>query len=286
MISNLHVLVAGATGNQGGAVARALLRRGHRVRAVVRDPNSASARALVELGADLAQATYNDRASLTEAARGVDSAFMVTAPAAGVENEVEQGYAQADALADASVSHVVFSSVGSAHRQTGIPHFDSKFRTEQRLNSRGIPHTVSGPTYFMENLLFPDTVSGIAAGTPGTAMPGDRKLQMQAVSDIGEFSASLLERRDDVIGRRIDIAADELSGHKIAAVLSGVTGVPVSYQALSPDMFRPAMEDMALMFEWFDRVSYEANIESLRIEFSDVPWLRFEAWAKTQKWAQ
>ena len=183
-------------------------------------------------------------------------------PAAGIENEVEQGFAKADAFADAKVGHVVFSSVGSAHRQTGIPHFDSKFRIEQRLKARGIPHTVSGPAYFMENLLFPDTVSGIASGTLGIAMPADRKLQMQAVSDIGEFSASLFERRDDVIGKRIDIAADELSGNELAAILANVTGKPVSYLALSPDIFRPAMEDLALMVEWFDRVGYEANIES------------------------
>lgn len=284
MTSDLLVLVAGATGNQGGATARALIRRGHRVRAVVRDPNAASARTLAELGAELVQASYDDRASLTEAARGVDSAFMVTTPAAGIENEIKQGFAQADAYADAKVDHVVYSSVGSAHRQTGIPHFDSKFRIEQRLQSLGIPHTVSGPAYFMENLLFPDTVSGIASGALGIAMPADRPLQMQAVSDIGEFSASLFERGAVVIGKRIDIAADELTGHELAAILSSVTGKPVSYQALSPDIFRPQMEDMALMFEWFDRVGYEANVETLRQEFTEVPWLRFETWAKTQRW--
>ena len=90
MTSNLLVLVAGATENQGGAVARSLLRRGHRGRAVVRDPNAASARALAELGAELAQASYDDRAPLTEAAGGVDGAFMVTTPTAGVENQGER----------------------------------------------------------------------------------------------------------------------------------------------------------------------------------------------------
>lgn len=284
MTSNLLVLVAGATGNQGGAVARALLRRGHRVRAVVRDPNSAPAKALSELGAELTRASYDDRASLTNAAGGVDSAFMVTAPAAGTEIEVKQGFAQADAYADAKVGHVVFSSVGSAHLQTAIPHFDSKFRIEQRLKTLGLPHTVIGPAYFMENLLVPVTISEIVSGKLGIAMPSDRPLQMQAVSDIGEFSASLIERRNDVIGKRIDIAADELSGREMAAVLSSVTGFHVSFYELSLDIFRPGMEDMALMFEWFDRVGYTANIESLRSEFSDVPWHRFKSWAETQKW--
>ena len=284
MTGDLLVLVAGATGNQGGAVARALLRRGHQVRAVVRDLGAGSARALAKLGAELAQASYDDRASLTEAANGVDSAYMVTTPAAGIENEVEQGFIQANAYADARVGHVVFSSVGSAHLKTGIPHFDSKFQIEQRLKSLDLPHTVSAPAYFMENLLFPDTVSGIASGTLSLALPADRPLQMQAVSDIGEFSASLFERRGDVIGKRIDIAADEFSGNEIAAILSSVTGKPVSYQPLSPDIYRPGMEDMALMFEWLDRVGYRADIESLRKEFSEVPWLRFETWARTQRW--
>ena len=87
-----------------------------------------------------------------------------------------------------------------------------------------------------------------------------------------------------MIGKQIDIAADELSGEELAAVLSKVTGKLVSYQALSPEIFRPAMEDMALMFEWFDRGGYEADIASLKSEFADVPWIGFEAWAKTQTW--
>ena len=284
MGDGLFIAVAGATGNQGGAVARALLRRGHRVRAMVRDVKAASAQALEEIGAELVQASYDDRASLTKAAADADGVYMVTTPAGGIENEIEQGFTQVDAYADANVGHIVFSSVGSANLKTGIPHFESKFRIEQQIEALGLPHTVSAPTYFMENVLFPDTVAGIASGTLGIAMPGTRALQMQSVGDIGEFSASLFERGVDVIGKRFDIAADELTGNEMAEILSHVSGKPVAFKELSPEMFRPEMEDMALKFEWFDRVGYIADIQRLRDEFADVPWLRFEDWAKGRSW--
>jgi len=285
MGDGLFIAVAGATGNQGGAVARALLRRGPRVRAMVRDVKAASAQALEEIGAELVQASYDERASLTKAAADADGVYMVTTPAGGIENEIEQGFTQVDAYADANVRHIVFSSVGSANLQTGIPHFESKFRIEQQLAALGLPHTVSAPTYFMENVLFPDTVAGIASGTLGIAMPGTRALQMQSVGNIGEFSASLFERGVDVIGKRFDIAADELTGNEMAEALTRASGKPVGFKELSPEMFRPTMEDMALMFEWFDRVGYIADIQRLRDEFTDVPWLRFEDWAKGQSWA-
>ncbi len=284
MTSNLHILVAGSTGNQGGAVARALLRRGHRVRAIVRNPGATSAKALIAAGAELFQASYDDRASLTNAAAGVDGAYMVTTPAGGIKNEIEQGFVQAEAYGEAKVPHIVFSSVGSANLETGIPHFESKFRIEQQLAVLDLPHTVSAPTYFMENLLFPDTVSGIASGTLGIAMPAGTSLQMQSVSDIGEFAASLFERKDRVIGKRFDIAADELSGSEMVDILGCVTGKQIAYQELFPDMFRPDMEDMALMFEWFERIGYVADIAHLMAEFPEVPWLRFEDWAKSQNW--
>jgi uncharacterized protein YbjT (DUF2867 family) len=284
MSGNLLIAVAGATGNQGGAVTRALLRRGHRVRAMLRNVKAASAQALEEIGAELVQASFDDRASLTKAAADVDGVFMVTTPAGGIENEIEQGFAQVDAYADANIGHIVFSSVGSADRKTGIPHFESKFRIEQQLAALGLPYTVSAPAYFMENLLFPDTLKEIASGSLAIAMPPTRALQMQSVGNIGEFAASLFERGIEVVGKRFDIAADELPGSKMAESLSRASGKPVAFKELPPNMFRPAMEDLALMFEWFDRVGYNADVQLLRSDFADVPWTRFEDWAKGQSW--
>src|SRR4051812_4292432 len=122
------ILVSGATGQQGGAVARSLLKRGFPVRALIRDLEKSEARALAEGGAELVRGDLEDRSSLERALEGVYSVFSVqNFYEGGYEGEVRQGETLADAAKAAGVQHVVYSSVGSAHRETGIPHFDSKW---------------------------------------------------------------------------------------------------------------------------------------------------------------
>src|ERR1700719_395410 len=132
MTQELTVVVTGSTGNQGGAVARALLERGHKVRAVTRDPNSSQAKSLASAGASLVTASLEDAASITRALEGATSLCAMTTPFGGTEAEVRQGVAAADAAKAAGV-HLVFTSVGSANRQTGIPHFESKYEIEKYI---------------------------------------------------------------------------------------------------------------------------------------------------------
>ena len=118
------VLVSGATGNQGGAVARNLLERGFEVRALTRDPDKPAARLLAERGAEVVRGDLEDRSSLDRALEGAYGAFSVqNFSEAGYDGEVRQGKALADAAKEAGVSHFVYSSVGSAYRNTGIPLF-------------------------------------------------------------------------------------------------------------------------------------------------------------------
>jgi uncharacterized protein YbjT (DUF2867 family) len=123
------ILVCGATGKQGGAVARSLLERGFRVCALTRDPQKPEAQALAEQGAEVVQGDMENRSAvdqvLVEGVYGVLSvqSFWET----GYDGEVQQGKTVADAARAASVDHFVYSSVGSAHRKTGIPHFESKW---------------------------------------------------------------------------------------------------------------------------------------------------------------
>ena len=126
MAQKLTVVVTGSTGKQGGAVARGLLARGHKVRAVTRDPNSSQAKLLANAGATLVAASLEDTAALTQALEGATSLFAMTTPSGGTDAETRQGVAAADAAKAAGV-HLVFTSVGSANRRTGIPHFDSKY---------------------------------------------------------------------------------------------------------------------------------------------------------------
>src|SRR5580704_7625303 len=106
---------------QGGAVARGLLERGHKVRAVTRDPNSSHAKSLAHAGATLVAASLEDTAAITKALKGATSFFAMTTPFGGTDAEIRQGVAAADAAKAAGV-HLVFTSVGSANRQTGVPH--------------------------------------------------------------------------------------------------------------------------------------------------------------------
>ncbi len=286
MSAKRFALVTGATGQQGGAVAQALLKRGHRVRALVRDPNSKGAVGLKAQGAEIAVANFEDRDALVQAAAGVDSVYMMTTPfEGGINAEVRQGFTLADAFSQADVGHLVFGSVGSADRDTGIPHFDSKYEVEKHIATLNIPYTISAPVYFMDNHLYPHALEALRGGKLADALPADRLLQKISVSNIGEFVAVLIERRESVFGQRYEIAGNELSGEQCAAALSQATGKDIRYEAISPDTFRPDNEDMALMYEWFARDRYVADIEALRRDFPEVRWLRFDEWARQQDWS-
>ena len=117
------------------------------------------------------------------------------------------------------------------------------------------------------------------------ALPASRSLQQIAVADIGAFVAAVMERGDTVFGRRFDIAGDELAGAEAAAILSKVTGREVHYEGFTSDVLRAQSEDLARMFEWFDRTGYAADIKSLRRDFPEVTWHSFEEWARKQDWS-
>lgn len=122
------VAVVGATGQQGGAVARSLLDAGAKVRALVRDPGKPSAQALVSAGAELAIADLEDSRTLRTAFDGASRVFLMTTMGSdrGTAGETADGIAVADAAQAAGVEHLVYSSVGGAERHTGIPHFESE----------------------------------------------------------------------------------------------------------------------------------------------------------------
>jgi uncharacterized protein YbjT (DUF2867 family) len=146
------VLVTGATGQQGGAVARLLLSRGHKVRALTRKPQGEAAKALVGLGAEVVAGELDDAGSLEKALRGVWGVFSVQNTwEAGVEGEERQGKRLAELARKAGVSHFVYTSVASAHRRTGIPHFENKARIEETVRGLGFPsYTILRPVFFME----------------------------------------------------------------------------------------------------------------------------------------
>ncbi|HVX66497.1 MAG TPA: NmrA/HSCARG family protein [Bryobacteraceae bacterium] len=280
--SNRTILVTGATGKQGGAALRHLRARGFLVRALTRDPSKPSARALAGTGVELVRGDLEDAASITRALDGVHGVFAVQTPyEAGPEAEERQGKTLASAAQRAQVSHYVYSSVGSADRNTGIPHFDSKFRVEEHIRGLGLSYTILRPVFFMENLL--GLTGMIAGGTLTLPLPVDRKLQMIAVDDIGAIAALALEHSGKWQGRAVDIASDELSTADVAATLSRLTGREIrAAEAPIDDYERQAGRDLGLMWRWFQNVGYNVDIRALRSEYAGLT--SFERWASRQNW--
>jgi uncharacterized protein YbjT (DUF2867 family) len=282
----LNVLVTGATGKQGGHLVRELLARGHSVRALTRKPESPAAMELADRGVTIVPGNFDDEGSLERAARGVDTVFAMSTPyESGAKTETQEGINILRAASRVRVKHFVYSSVAGADRASGIPHFDSKFEVEKEIRRSGIPFTIVAPVFFMDNFLADWMAAGIAQGAIAIAVPATRRLQQIAVEDIARFTALVIERRESFLGKRIDIASDELTLTTATAAISEASGRPIKYTAVPIAAARQQNEDLARMYEWFDRVGYDADVVGLRELYPEVNWHRFVDWAREQRWS-
>ncbi len=280
--SKRTILVTGATGKQGGATMRHLRERGFPVRALTRDPDKASARALMGKGTEVVRGDMNDPASLGRALDGAYGVFSVQTPyESGVEAEVRQGKSLAEAAQRAGVSHFVYTSVGSADQHTGIPHFDSKFQIEEHIRGLGLPFTILRPVFFMENLL--TVKSMIADGRIALPLTPDCKLQMIAVDDIGALATIAFEHPQKWLGRSLDIAGDGISMDALAALLTRVVGHEVHYTQVPWDEYqRKTSDELTAMWHWFQDVGYHVDIPAIRQEYPRLTSL--DRWVQAQNW--
>ncbi len=284
-MSKLNILVTGATGQQGGALAQVLLKNGHKVRAFTRHPNSPKANDLKKAGAEIYAGDFEDTKSLQGAMKGMDAAFVMgTMWEVGTEGETRQGIAAADAAKAAGVKHLLYTSVASADRRTGIPHFDSKLKVEEHIKKIGVPYTIIAPVFFMDNIFAP-WMAGLKEGRYPLALPPTQKLQQIAVADIAGFAAYILENRDRFLGKRFDIASDDLTGLQAADILSRVTGRKIEYFEVPLEAVRQQSADFAVMFEYFVKVGYQTDIKGLCRDYPQVGWHTYEDWAKQQDWS-
>jgi uncharacterized protein YbjT (DUF2867 family) len=282
MANEKMVLITGATGKQGGATARHLAgRSGFKLRALTRKPDGDAAKKLAAQGVEVVAGDLDDAPSLGRALAGAWGVFSVQNTwEAGVEKEEEQGKRIAKLARDAGVKHFVYSSVGSAHKQTGIPHFDNKFRVEQTVKQLGFPsHVILRPVFFMENLPSPWFLNGDKLVT---ALKPETKLQMVAVDDIGKFGAKAFAEADKLAGAEIDIAGDAVTMPEAAAAVTALTGKTVTYQPIPIDAVRQqAGDDMAKMLAWFDAVGYSADIQGLEARWGIRP-ITLKEWVRTR----
>jgi uncharacterized protein YbjT (DUF2867 family) len=278
--SQRKILVIGATGQQGGSLARLLLQKKHKVYALTRNAQSSAAQDLRNRGANIVKGDLDDSDSIKRAVKDAESVFLMGTPFEdGTEGETRRGKLMADIAKENNIEHLVYSSVANADKNTGIPHFESKYKIEQHMKNLGIPHTIIGPTFFMENLLGP----GLEQGQLALPLSSSSVLQQSALQNIAEFSALVLERRKPFLGKRIDIASDEVTGEQAARILSNVLGYKIRYVPVPLEQVYQANEDMARMYEWYEKVGTGIDISALHQEYPEVGWLTFRDWAKYNK---
>ena len=303
------IAVVGATGAQGGGLARAILRdsdSGFAVRALARDPQSAKALELARLGAEVVAADLDDPDSLRRGFAGAHGAFCVTffwdhfSP----ERESEHATALAGAAQDAGVGHVIWSTLEDTRRwvpldddrmptlmgKYKVPHFDSKGASNQLFTDR-VPTTLLNTSFFWDNLIH--FGMGPKRGADGTlvfTLPmADKKLPGIAAEDIGGCALGIFRRGPELIGQTVGIAGEHLTGAQMAATLGSVLGEEVRYQAVTPEMYRgfgfPGAEDLGNMFQF--KCDFEQDYCAARsiVESRDLyPGLQtFETWVRANK---
>jgi uncharacterized protein YbjT (DUF2867 family) len=275
MASKRIIAVVGATGAQGGGLARAILadRSGpFAVRAITRNPASDKARALAAAGAEVVAADVDRPETLAPAFAGVYGAFCVTnfwehfSP----ERELTQATNQAQAAKEAGVRHVIWSTLEDTRLRVAldddrmptlmgrykVPHFDAKGEADGVFRRLGVPTTFLLTSFYWDNLIY--FGSGPKRGPDGvlalTFPMDDKKLPGIAAEDIGKLAYGIFTRGEELIGKTVAVAGEHLSGAEMAAALTRALGQEVRYQSVPPEVYRgfgfPGADDLGNMFQY------------------------------------
>jgi uncharacterized protein YbjT (DUF2867 family) len=271
-MANKVIAVVGATGTQGGSLARAILADpagGFACRAITRDPNKAGARALAAKGAEVVQADLDDPASLKQAFAGAYGAFCVTNfwEHFSAEKEKAQAKNQADAAKASGLKHVIWSTLEDTRKLMApddkrmpmlqdkyrVPHFDGKGEADAYF--AGLPVTYLVISFYWDNIY----ASGAAPkksgdGTYSWALPmGDKRLAGIAAEDIGKVAYGIFKAGQQYIGKTVGISGENLTMEQISEKLGKGLGVKIKYNAVEPDAYRgfgfPGADEMGNMFQ-------------------------------------
>jgi len=288
MANKKTVLVGGATGHQGGAVVNKLLDNGHSVVAYVQDDQSQAAQSLHKKGVALAVGDLRNASQLEAAAAQADAIFSITVPFGpdGPMGEVVQGKNLAD-VAEKQNKHLVYSSIAGAKPTANlvVEHASSKQQIEAYFATKpNLKQTVIGPVYLMENLLN-FKFNGLERGVYAQPLSPDKKINQVTVLDIAGLAVWAIEHPDSMIGQRVEVASDDISGEEIAQILSEVIGRHIGYYKTPIEQIRQAAgNEIATMYEKFETNPYKVDIAALRNRFPEIKWHSFKQWAETLAW--
>jgi uncharacterized protein YbjT (DUF2867 family) len=260
------VAVTGATGKQGGAVVRHLLRAGWPVRALTRDASSAAARALTNAGAQVQQADSRNLDSLAAAFKGAWGVFSMQnywEAGVGYAGEIEQGRNIALACQGVGVQHLVQSTIATAATFSGVRHFESKFEVEQAVKATALPRTFVGTTWFMDNLLDAKLGGSMTFPTLQGSLHRETRLPMMAVDDLGGVVAAVLQTAftsgSHAAPDRVDIVGDALTVAQMKQAYRDITGRAPKWYSLPKTVLRWINPDFAAQLAWTHRVGWHID---------------------------
>lgn len=311
MVEKKIIAVLGATGAQGGGLARAILADpdgGFAVRALTRDLNSDKAKALAQQGAEVVATDVDNPESLKKAFAGAYGAFCVTFYWAhfSPEKELTEARNMAEAAKQAGLQHIIWSTLEDTRQwvplsdnrmptlmeKYKVPHFDAKGEADGVFTRAGVPVTLLLTSFYWDNFIY--FGSGPKKGSDGklalTFPMGDKKLPGIASEDIGKCALGIFKRGGEFIGKKVGIAGEQLTGDQMAAALSKALGQQVRYNAVTPEQYRsfgfPGADDLGNMFQ-FKRDFNEYYCGARKPEFArslNPDLQNFDAWlAKNKK---
>lgn len=278
------ITVFGATGAQGGGLAKAILNDKESefsVRAVTRDPESEKAKELRNMGAEVVAGDIDDEQSVYNAMQGAYGAFCVTFFWAhfSPEKELEEGKRFAEAAKATNLQHVIWSTLEDTRDfvpldsdqmptlqgNYKVPHFDAKGQADKYFSETGVPTTFFLAASYWDNFIY--FGSGPKKGADGkyylTLPLDDKRLAGIAAEDIGKCAYGIFKKGNEMVGKTIGIAGEHLSGDSMAQKLSAALGVEVVYNNVTPETYRsfgfPGADELGNMFQFYRDFAEECN---------------------------
>ncbi len=287
------VLVTGATGAQGGSVAKALLNSGqYNVRGLTRNASSEKSKALAKAGAEMVEGTMDDIESLTKAMEGCYGVFGVTNFWEHFEKEFYQGKNLVDTVHRSNIDHFVFSTLSSykklSNGELSVPHCDIKAELEEYSRSLGLKATYVHVAFYFENFLSYFPPQKREDGNYHFGFPqGDTPLSMISVEDLGRAVLSILNNPDKYIGRTVGVIAEDDPCTVYADTMSKVLAEKVVYDYIPREVFAsfgfPGAEELANMFDCQRRFVLQRKGEMQESYELNPKMQRFEKWLQNHK---
>ena len=282
------IVVTGATGLQGGAVIRHLLKDGWHVRGLTRNAASKRARALAALGADVVESDMDDAASLRSVFERAYGVYSVQNPfISGPEQEVRQGKNVADVAKDASVQHLVYGSAGIGRKGSGIPSWETKLQIEDHMKALELPLTILRPMAFMELMTHKKFFPAAAAWhVMPTLMGRSRTVAWLCTDDLGAIAATVFAASRSSIGKDLTLASDVQSLDECRLIYREVMGKNPRRFPMPVWLFERfgfAGRDLTTMWRWLRTADIELNTTRTCAIHPDA--LTVRSWLGTQKTA-